>query len=663
MGGVDQHLLGTDRRKEHIGGGRRVQAVDHYGRTAAAESRAVGKNIGKLHVVFAQRSYRHVAFARVRLIDPGCIEHARGRPFKRIDHHHARGAAVTGARKGNVHTTHFRTTLGKNVRGTGRIHVGLPQIHACVVFAEIDVDAGGGRTVARAAARHAERVEASEILGLCGKVDRVNLGCLIFGDIDIRVGQFAGDVHQRAARPHPGARTVNGKRRNAFLGVGLNRDDIVAGGEFAPVDIHPCRVFRRGHVNRNRAGALSGPCSRHRNIVHVDGIGRAYKHAVEGLKRALCQLHVRRAALIRHADRTGARAGARAGAVDDERLEGGRARGRHRRTLDLFALALVFKRGSQTHVIGDVFVDGVFVDRADRLDRIPAGLGFRYGTFDCLGRRRAASFVDQHRQSHGSGTGAGSLSDVRADHVVALRIHQQRAAHARRHLLQERLRVVFNEVDAHRTGHGRRLAGCAAHGDRLDVVGTLGLDRDGVGIEDLPRGSVVGKLRLGRAADSIDGNARTDARARAVGADDSEVADYGVLFGAHHKRRQGVGSIGKCRTVGLRDRSCRDVGKFRAHLAFDFVHAGRAREACRALGRTRGKHKRMNLVGGFRRNGYAACPGLGLLGCFGRAFDGEIRDADLRARARFSSRDRIGHRTRQARFAAAEGHRTRKAPQ
>ena len=79
---------------------------------------------------------------------------------------------------------------------------------------------------------------------------------------------------------------------------------------------------------------------------------------VLGVERAAGDLGLGRAAEIRDAHGARARSGSCSRCVEYERLEGGRAGGRHEHARDRTLTAVVFERAADGDVVGDFVVDG-----------------------------------------------------------------------------------------------------------------------------------------------------------------------------------------------------------------------------------------------------------------------------------------------------------------
>ena len=209
------------------------------------------------------------------------------------------------------------------------------------------------------------------------------------------------------------------------------------------------------------------------------------------------------------------------------------------------------------------------------------------------------------------------------------------------HLVDLGRRVVVNEIDAHRSRHSGVLARCAAHGNRFDVVGGLGLDFKRLR-KEFHRLRAIVRQRCRRVrADAVDCNAKAHARVGAVGAGNAEIANSRLFLSLHAQRLQGA-------------RGGRHVLQLGRDRALDFVDARAARKAHRAPGDAGGDHKRLHLVGGLRLHRDVRAR---------RTVNGEIRNVDLRAGTRLTAGNGIGNSARNPRRLAAVGDRPRKAPE
>ena len=284
-------------------------------------------------------------------------------------------------------------------------------------------------------------------------------------------------------------------------------------------------MFGRNHVDRNRARAARCTGARRRNIVDVDIVERADSDIAAGRKRAVAYRRMCRAAVISHTDGSRPRPRGRAASVEHKRLKRRRTAGCHADSVNRLGLTIVFERSGNAHVIDDLVVDIVIGNQAAVLHT--AGTRSRFGDRAAAhhGTRISRAFIDEHRQPQRERSRSHTLSDIRSDHVVALRIKHCGTGYGCLHIPHFRRRVVINEIDADRACHSRTLTGSTAHPDRFDFIGGFGFNGQRIGGKCLFDASLVAQSGTGRRFNAVDGNTHAHACVCTIGTHDSEIAD------------------------------------------------------------------------------------------------------------------------------------------
>ena len=182
---------------------------------------------------------------------------------------------------------------------------------------------------------------------------------------------------------------------------------------------------------------------------------------------------------------------------------------------------------------------------------------------------------------------------------------------------------------------GRR----AADGDRIDVVGGLGLDADRVGLDRLLGRAVVGHLRRRIGPDAVDRDAETGTQFFTIGTCNPEIADGGVLLGANREGSDRAACAGKSRTVGLRHAAARHVAKLGIHLALHFIDARSTGKPKRPLRDACGNDERANLI--VAAGGHVHLGRARFCGARSRALNRQVGHGDIGSGTRLATGNRI----------------------